>query len=211
MSSFPTTRRRPWTERRIPTTVRSGPARGKPSGSPTAMKSGYTCGWRHRSAIRLEKTIRLRRDISRIAFRHTLSNPGFAPFHFLWKLHPALAVTSYCVRIKRFPNLTGFPHVTWLACSAVDLCHASILEMYGVWRMARRKGGLTELLDIASALPWKVSAALIPISFAFFHVIAGASDHSAAPTDVAGLGPVVIRAYIHTFACFFSTSFPSRF
>jgi len=77
--------------------------------------------------------------------------------------------------------------------------------------MARRKGGLTELLDIASALPWKVSAALIPISFAFFHVIAGASDHSAAPTDVAGLGPVVIRAYIHTFACFFSTSFPSRF
>jgi hypothetical protein len=46
------------------------------------------------SAIRLEKTIRLRRDSSRIAFRHTLSNPGFAPFHFLWKLHPALAVTS---------------------------------------------------------------------------------------------------------------------
>jgi hypothetical protein len=28
------------------------------------------------------------------ACRHTLSNPGFAPFHFLWKLHPALAVTS---------------------------------------------------------------------------------------------------------------------
>ncbi len=46
------------------------------------------------SAIHVEKTIRLRRDSSRIAFRHTLSNRGFAPFHFLWKLHPALAVTS---------------------------------------------------------------------------------------------------------------------
>ena len=46
------------------------------------------------SAIRLEKTIRVRRDSSRIAFRHSLSNPGFAPFHFLWKLHPALAVTA---------------------------------------------------------------------------------------------------------------------
>ena len=44
--------------------------------------------------IRLEKTIRVRRDSSRIAVRHSLSNPGFAPFHFLWKLHPALAVTA---------------------------------------------------------------------------------------------------------------------
>ena len=46
------------------------------------------------SAIRLQKTICLRRDSSRIAFRHTLSNSGLTPFHFLWKLHPALAVTS---------------------------------------------------------------------------------------------------------------------
>lgn len=45
------------------------------------------------SAIRLAKTISLRRDSSRIAFRHTLSNRGAAPFHFLWKLHPAFAVT----------------------------------------------------------------------------------------------------------------------
>ncbi len=45
------------------------------------------------SAIRVDKTIRLRRDSSRIAFRHTLSNPGFEPFTFLWKLHPAMAVT----------------------------------------------------------------------------------------------------------------------
>jgi galactose mutarotase-like enzyme len=45
------------------------------------------------SAISMEKTIRLRRDDSRISFRHTLTNPGFASFPFLWKLHPALAVT----------------------------------------------------------------------------------------------------------------------
>ena len=66
--------------------------------------------------------------------------------------------------------------------------------------MARRKGGLTELLEIVSALPWKVSAALVPISFIVLHVIAVASDHVAAPTDLAGLGPVVIKTYFHTFA-----------
>ena len=77
--------------------------------------------------------------------------------------------------------------------------------------MVRRKGGLTELLEIASALPWKVSAALVPISLVLFHVIAAASDHSAAPTDVAGLGPVVIRAYIHTFALLFQYLVPFAF
>jgi restriction system protein len=66
--------------------------------------------------------------------------------------------------------------------------------------MARRKGGLTELLEIAAGLPWKVSAALVPISFIVLHVIAIASDHVGPPTDLAGLGPVVIRTYIHTFA-----------
>jgi hypothetical protein len=45
------------------------------------------------SAIAVEKTIRLRRDASRIEFDHVLTNLGNAPFPFLWKLHPALAVT----------------------------------------------------------------------------------------------------------------------
>jgi restriction system protein len=112
---------------------------------------------------------------------------------------------------KEFPYLTGVPHVTWLACSVMNLCHASIRGSERGTAMARRKGGLTELLDIASALPWKVAAALIPISFVFFHVIAAASDHSAAPTDVAGLGPAVIRAYIHTFALLFQYLFPFAF
>ena len=47
------------------------------------------------SGMRLEKTLCLHRDSARIAFRHTLSNPSLAPFHFLWKLHPALAVTPH--------------------------------------------------------------------------------------------------------------------
>ena len=74
--------------------------------------------------------------------------------------------------------------------------------------MARRKGGLTELLEIAGALPWKVSAALVPISFIVFHVIAIASNNVAAPTDLAGMGPAVIRTYIHTFALIFQYVIP---
>ena len=56
---------------------------------------------------------------------------------------------------KEFAYLTGVPHVTWLACSVMNLCHACILENKRGTAMARRKGGLTELLEIASALPWK--------------------------------------------------------
>ncbi|HLV85876.1 MAG TPA: DUF4432 family protein [Candidatus Sulfotelmatobacter sp.] len=46
------------------------------------------------SAFEIEKTIRLRRDQSRIEFRHRFTNRGSAPFPFLWKLHPAMAVSS---------------------------------------------------------------------------------------------------------------------
>jgi restriction system protein len=77
--------------------------------------------------------------------------------------------------------------------------------------MARRKSGLTELLEIAAALPWKVSAALVPASFICFHVIAVAFEHVAPPTDVAGMGPVVIRAGIHTFASLFQFIAPCVF
>jgi restriction system protein len=77
--------------------------------------------------------------------------------------------------------------------------------------MARRKGGLTELLEIASALPWKVSAALVPTSFICFHVIAVAFEHIAAPTDVAGMGPLIVRTYIHTFALLFQYIVPFVF
>ena len=46
------------------------------------------------SAIAIEKTMVLRRDSAQIAFRHVFRNAGTAPFPFMWKLHPALAVTE---------------------------------------------------------------------------------------------------------------------
>jgi hypothetical protein len=45
------------------------------------------------SAISVDKTIRIRRDSGRVSFQHVLKNLGNTPFPFLWKLHPAMAVT----------------------------------------------------------------------------------------------------------------------
>lgn len=45
------------------------------------------------SAIEVEKTIRLRGEQSRIEFHHRFTNRGRSEFPFLWKLHPAMAVT----------------------------------------------------------------------------------------------------------------------
>jgi hypothetical protein len=45
------------------------------------------------SSIQVEKTIVLGRGASRLCFRHKFTNVGGSPFQFLWKLHPAFAVT----------------------------------------------------------------------------------------------------------------------
>jgi hypothetical protein len=45
------------------------------------------------SAIEVEKTIRLRSGESRIEFHHRFTNRGRMVFPFLWKLHPAMAVS----------------------------------------------------------------------------------------------------------------------
>jgi hypothetical protein len=45
------------------------------------------------SLIEVEKIIRLRRDCTRIDFYHRFINQGRACFPFLWKLHPAMAVS----------------------------------------------------------------------------------------------------------------------
>ncbi|MGH9517609.1 MAG: hypothetical protein ACRD3P_18230 [Terriglobales bacterium] len=45
------------------------------------------------SSIEVEKTIRLPRDKPRIEFQHRFINRGRTAFPFLWKLHPAMAVT----------------------------------------------------------------------------------------------------------------------
>ncbi len=46
------------------------------------------------SSIEVEKTIRLRRDDGRIEFHHRFTNRTKKSFPFLWKLHPAMAVSS---------------------------------------------------------------------------------------------------------------------
>lgn len=45
------------------------------------------------SSIEVEKTIRLRPDQARIEFHHRFTNRGRSAFPFLWKLHPAMAVS----------------------------------------------------------------------------------------------------------------------
>ena len=45
------------------------------------------------SSIEVEKTVRLGRDQPRIQFQHRFTNRGRTAFPFLWKLHPAMAVT----------------------------------------------------------------------------------------------------------------------
>ena len=45
------------------------------------------------SSIEVEKTIRLRADQARVEFEHRFSNRGRTDFPFLWKLHPAMAVS----------------------------------------------------------------------------------------------------------------------
>lgn len=63
-----------------------------------------------------------------------------------------------------------------------------------------RKGGLSEFLDVAAKLPWKVSVALAPISYLVLHIIAAASVQSSTVTDLRQMGTVVLRGYIHTFS-----------
>jgi hypothetical protein len=46
------------------------------------------------SAIEVEKTIRLRAGQGRIEFNHRFTNRGRTSFPFLWKLHPAMAVSA---------------------------------------------------------------------------------------------------------------------
>jgi hypothetical protein len=61
--------------------------------------------------------------------------------------------------------------------------------------MGRRKGGLTELLDLAVRLPWKVSAALVPATFLILLAIEMASAQSGAVTDMKQMG--YSRVYPH--------------
>lgn len=63
------------------------------------------------SAIDVEKTITLRRDASQIEFHHAFRNAGNAPFPFLWKLHPAMAVSAH--HRLDFPAMTVVPEANF--------------------------------------------------------------------------------------------------
>jgi restriction system protein len=63
--------------------------------------------------------------------------------------------------------------------------------------MSRRKGGLTESLEVASRLPWKVSLALAPATFVVFHLIAAATVQKAPVTHLGNMSSAAIRGYIH--------------
>jgi len=74
------------------------------------------------SSIEVEKTIRLRRDHPGIDFHHRFVNKGRTCFPFLWKLHPAMAVSPQhridfpAMKVMvdaAFPGtLTGAPEVS---------------------------------------------------------------------------------------------------
>jgi restriction system protein len=77
--------------------------------------------------------------------------------------------------------------------------------------MGRRKGELTLLMEAASKWPWQVPAALVPVSYAGFHLLAAAFDHVATPVTTAGFGPVVIKQGVHAFASILQYIFPLIF
>jgi restriction system protein len=63
-------------------------------------------------------------------------------------------------------------------------------------------------MEVASKWPWKVSAALVPISFVTCYLIARAFTP---PTDLAALGPNVIRQAVHAFATHLQYVLPAIF
>jgi restriction system protein len=77
--------------------------------------------------------------------------------------------------------------------------------------MAQRKGGLSDLMEVAAKLPWQVSAALVPISFFVCHFIAAAFPQTAPVTDLRDMGTVVIREFIQIFGVFGQYALPLVF
>ena len=76
---------------------------------------------------------------------------------------------------------------------------------------SRRPSAFTDLLDIASKLPWKVSLALAAISLLALHLLAAAFAAPPAITNVAQLGGVVIHQAIHVGAFFLQFVVPPAF
>jgi len=98
------------------------------------------------SSIYVEKTITLRMDQSRLQFRHKFTNEGVGTFPFLWKLHPAFAVSPKH-RID-FPPMKvtlepGFPGTLGDAVSPFEWAYAQIgdrkIDVGGIPHIAERQ------------------------------------------------------------------------
>ena len=76
---------------------------------------------------------------------------------------------------------------------------------------SRQAGAFSDLLDVASKLPWKVSLGIAAISLLGFHLLAAAFAPTPTVTTVADMGGVVIHQGIHVFASIFQYVIPMAF
>ena len=76
---------------------------------------------------------------------------------------------------------------------------------------SRQAGAFSDLLDVASKLPWKVSLGVAAISLLGFHLLAAAFAATPTVTTVADMGGVVIHQGIHVFASIFQYVIPMAF
>ncbi len=76
---------------------------------------------------------------------------------------------------------------------------------------SRRSSALTDLLEIASQLPWKISLGLSAISLLVLHLFAGSLTSVPTVTNPADLGGAVVHQMIHSFAFFLQFVVPPAF
>jgi restriction system protein len=76
---------------------------------------------------------------------------------------------------------------------------------------SRQAGAFSDLLDVASKLPWKVSLGVAALSLLGFHLLAAAFAPTPTVTTVADMGGVVIHQGIHVFASIFQYVIPMAF
>lgn len=74
-----------------------------------------------------------------------------------------------------------------------------------------RQSAFTDLLEIATKLPWQVSLGLAAISLLALHGLAVAFAAAPTATTVADMGGVVIHQAIHVGAFFFQFVVPPAF
>ncbi len=121
------------------------------------------------SSILVEKTIVLRRGEARLRFEHRFTNVGGAPFPFLWKLHPALAVTpqhrldfppmkvvlepAFPGTLEGAPLVSDWPHIC-LGRKRIDLRCVPPLEQRQLYFFygTEMRGGWCTLTNSATRL-----------------------------------------------------------